>query len=130
MKPRYLLFSVLLMSALTSCSVYENQRLTRTELYFGLSRPDGSLISGKDWQAFADTVIAPTFSLGSTIVDGSGQWLGNKGQLISEPSKVLIVFLKMNKTNSRKIEQVRQKYKTYYQQEAVMRVDKKMRVGF
>lgn len=130
MKPYYLALLLLFMVAATSCSVYEAQRFTRTELYFGLSRPDATLISEADWQAFADTVITPTFTEGSTIVSGQGQWLGNNGTLVTEPSKVLIVFSKMNKTRSRQIEQVREKYKRYYKQEAIMRVDKKMRVGF
>jgi len=123
-------FWVVFTTTLTSCAVYDSQRLTRTELYFGLSKPNGAYISETDWQAFADSVITPAFPLGSTIVNGSGQWLGNNGRLISEPSKVLIVFSKMTKTQSRKIEQVRQQYKTLFKQEAVMRVDKKMRVGF
>ncbi|PSJ73226.1 DUF3574 domain-containing protein [Sphingobacteriales bacterium UPWRP_1] len=114
----------------TSCLVYESHRLTRTELYFGLAKPDGTYITEKDWQVFADSVITPAFSEGSTIINGSGQWLGNNGRLISEPSKVVIVFSKMSKKQSRKIEQVRQQYKTLFKQEAVMRVDEKMRVGF
>lgn len=130
MKQTYFLLVLFCAANFTSCSVYEGHRLTRTELYFGLSKPDGTFIAEKDWQAFADSVITPTFSEGSTIVNGSGQWLGNNGRLISEPSKVLIVFSKMSKKQSRKIEQVRQQYKTLFKQEAVMRVDEKMRVGF
>ena len=104
--------------------------MTKTELYFGLSKPDGSLISSTAWQSFADTVIAKTFTEGSTIIDGQGQWLGHNGTLVSEPSKILIILSKLTPERSRQIEAVREKYKKYYQQEAVMRVDEQLKVAF
>ena len=56
--------------------------MTKTELYFGLSKLDGSIIALKDFQAFADTVIAKTFAEGSTLIDAHGQWLGQDGNLV------------------------------------------------
>jgi hypothetical protein len=115
---------------LTSCSHFQSQTMTRTELFFGLSKPNGGSVSSSDFQAFADTVITKNFSEGSTIIDAKGQWLGNNGTLISESSKVLVLVSKMDKKQSEKIEMVREKYKKYFQQESVLRVDSKVKVGF
>jgi len=88
------------------------------------------MISSSAWQAFADTVIAKTFPEGSTIIDGQGQWPGHNGKLVSEPSKILIVLSKLTPERSQQIESIREKYKKYYQQEAVMRVDEQLKVAF
>jgi Protein of unknown function (DUF3574) len=122
---------ILLLFLLSSCMMpFKSQRMTRTELFFGLSKPDGGIIAAQDWQAFADTVISKTFPDGSTLVDARGQWLGTDGKTISESSKILILVSKMNASQTAKIEEVRNKYKKYFQQEAVLRVDDKVRVGF
>lgn len=115
---------------ISACSVFKGQKMTKTELYFGLSKPDGSMVSNKDWQAFADTVITKTFIQGSTLIDARGQWLGNDGKLISESSKILIIISKLNQEQSKQINLVREKYKKYFQQEAVLRVDKRVKVEF
>ncbi|MFN8346853.1 MAG: DUF3574 domain-containing protein [Spirosomataceae bacterium] len=113
-----------------ACATFRGEKMTKTELYFGLSKPDGSMVSEAAFQAFADTVIAKTFTEGSTILNGKGQWLGHNGQLVSEPSKILIVLTKLTPERSRQIELIREKYKKYYQQEAVMRVDEPLKVSF
>lgn len=115
---------------LTSCSHFPSQTMTRTELFFGLSKANGGSVSSSDFQAFSDTVITKNFSEGSTIIDAKGQWLGNDGRLVSESSKVLVLVSKMDKKQSKKIEMVREKYKKYFQQESVLRVDSKVKVGF
>ena len=119
-----------IMFILGSCTVFKGQKMTETELFFGLSKSNGQIISTKDWQAFADTVIAKTFIEGSTIIDARGQWLGQDGKLVSESSKMLIVISKLNAERSKQINLVREKYKKYFQQESVMRVDKPVRVEF
>ena len=119
-----------IMFILGSCTVFKGQKMTETELFFGLSKSNGQIISTKDWQAFADTVSAKTFIEGSTIIDARGQWLGQDGKLVSESSKMLIVISKLNAERSKQINLVREKYKKYFQQESVMRVDKPVRVEF
>lgn len=115
---------------LGSCIVFKGQKMTKTELFFGLSKPGGQIISTKDWQAFADTVIAKIFTEGSTVIDVRGQWLGQDGKLVSESSKMLIVISTLSSERSKQIDLVREKYKKYFQQQSVMRVDKAVRVEF
>lgn len=124
------LFFLGIIFVLSSCTIFKGQKMTKTELFFGLSKPDGQVISTKDWQAFADTVIAKTFTEGLTIIDARGQWLGQDGKLVSESSKMLIVISILSSERSKQIDLVREKYKKYFQQESVMRVDKPVRVAF
>lgn len=123
-------FFLTLLSSLGGCMTLKGKKMTKTELYFGLTKPDGSIIDKPDFQAFADTVISKTFTEGCTILDGQGQWLGFNGKLITEPSKIVIVISKLSAQRSRDIEQIRAKYKKYYQQESVMRVDELLKVNF
>jgi hypothetical protein len=124
------LFILVILFLISSCAVFKGKKMTQTELYFGLSKNDGSLILSKDWQAFADTVIAKTFSDGSTLLDAHGQWLSDEGKLISEPSKVLVIISKLDPAYSKQIDLVREKYKKYFQQKSVLRVDKRVRAEF
>ncbi|MES2517760.1 MAG: DUF3574 domain-containing protein [Bacteroidota bacterium] len=121
---------ILIIFVANACTVFQGQKMTKTELFFGLSKPNGAIVSSADWQAFADTVIAKTFSEGSTIVDARGQWLGNDGKLVSESSKVLILVSKLTPERSKGIELVREKYKKYFKQESVLRLDGRVKVGF
>lgn len=115
---------------LGSCTVFKGQKMTKTELFFGLSKSDGQIISSKDWQAFADSVIAKTFTDGSTLIDARGQYLEEDGKLISESSKMLIIVSNLDSKRSKQINLVREKYKKYFQQKSVMRIDKPVRVEF
>jgi hypothetical protein len=124
------LFILGLIFILGSCTTFKGQKMTKTELFFGLSKPNGQIISAKDWQAFADTVIAKTFTKGSTVIDARGQYLEEDGKLVSESSKMLIIVSKLSSERSKQIDLVREKYKKYFQQESVMRVDKTVRVEF
>lgn len=114
---------LLLFFTISSCTIFKGQKMTKTELFFGLSKSNGEIISNQDWQAFADSVIAKTFSEGSTLIDARGQWRNEDGKIISEPSKVLILISRISTARSKQIDLVREKYKKYFQQSSVLRVD-------
>lgn len=128
---RKIIPAILIIAAIvTSCSAGKTMKFTKTELFFGLSVPDGTKVTAQQFQAFSDTVIAKSFSEGSTIFDAKGQWLGNNGVLVSEDTKVVIVLNKMTPETSRKIDEIREKYKKYFKQEAVLRIDAKVKGAF
>lgn len=116
------LLAVLLVGCITSRKTY-----TRVELYFGQSRPDGSLIAAADWQAFSDSVITPVLPEGLSVADVHGQWKEASGKVISEPSKVVLAFVPLTKERSQAIDCIRQKYCRYFRQESVMRVDSRVK---
>src|SRR5438105_1109550 len=66
--------------------------MQRTELFFGLSVPDGGQISEQAWQTFVDETISPRFPDGFTVIDGVGQWRESSGKIARERSKILLVL--------------------------------------
>lgn len=97
----------------------------RTELYFGMRKPDKAMISELEWSIFVDDVITPRFPEGFTVVEGKGQWRNKEGKIAKENSKVLIVVYRrdLRKEAGRKLDEIRSEYKTRFDQESVLRVD-------
>ena len=62
----------------------------KTELYFGLLKPDGTSVSGEEWQAFVDKSVCPLFE-GFTVVDAVGQCKNADGKIVKEATKMLII---------------------------------------
>lgn len=110
------------------------EKFLRTELYFGRSRPDGSIVSDADWKSFLAETVTPRFPDGFTILGASGQYREKSGRIISEPSQVLIFLYpeKTKKESRAKIEEIRTAYIKRFDQESVMRIDliKKVDVSF
>ena len=106
------------------------QALTRTELYFGLSRPDGGEVTGADWNAFLNDTVTPLFPAGLTVIDAHGQWREDSGKIAREPSRILLLIHPPTPEADEKIEQIRALYKQRFSQEAVMRTDTRHRVSF
>lgn len=103
----------------------------RTELYFGSSKPDGSVVSEKKFQRFVDEEITPRFPDGLTVLTGNGQFRISSGVIIKERSMVLILFYPPDMQNAdQNIEQIREAYKRAFQQESVLRVDSQATISF
>ena len=103
---------------------------SRTELYFGLSRPDGPDITDGEFRSFLDAVVTPRFPDGLTLLTGDGQFRGSTGIIVQERSKLLILFYPWSNARHRGIERIRALYKRDFHQEAVLRVDAESCVSF
>ena len=113
---------------LCSCST---TRMVETDLYFGQTRPDGSAITEMEWQNFRDNQIAKVFNKGCTVIKASGNWLDPEThKLITEPSYLVINHHKKSSEISQQIDSLRYWYKTMFQQQSVLRVDKKSEASF
>ena len=97
----------------------------RTELFFGTSKPDGTVVSDEEWGRFLDQEITPRFPDGLTVLTGYGQFRNAAGTIIRERSFVLILLYpsETRRNAGAKIEQIRTAYKARFQQESVLRVD-------
>jgi Protein of unknown function (DUF3574) len=95
--------------------------LVRDVLYFGRNRPDGGQVSDADWQAFLDEVVTPRFPAGLTVVEATGQWKGQSGQVERERAEVLTVLHAGDAPARRAVADVAAEYKRRFQQEAVLR---------
>ena len=111
-----------------SCS---SQRMVETQLYFGQAKPTGGMVSESEWNLFKENYISKVFKEGSTIVNVTGNWYDpEKHKLITEPTYQVIYLYKPSKNTSRQIDSLRYWYKTLFQQQSVLRVDKKVNVNF
>ncbi|MBD2776848.1 DUF3574 domain-containing protein [Iningainema tapete] len=104
--------------------------LTKDELYFGLSKPSGNMISEDEWQLFLRGVITPRFQDGLTVMDAYGQYLNGSGTLTREKTKLIVLIYENSPTKKSQIEEIVSRYKQTFQQESVLRVTSTVRVSF
>jgi hypothetical protein len=91
----------------------------RTTLYFGLSRPSGS-ISGSQWQSFLRTEVTPRFPDGLTVWEADGQWRGSGGHISRERAKVLLLVHDETPAVRAALSAIVQAYKKSFQQDSVL----------
>ena len=81
-----------------------------------------------------DKEVTPRFPDGLTVLTGFGQFREANGETVQETSFVLILLYPREtaKDSSAKIEEIRTRYKEYFEQESVLRVDdpRPVRVSF
>ncbi|MEV6400152.1 DUF3574 domain-containing protein [Streptomyces sp. NPDC051907] len=97
-----------------------------TRLFFGTERPDGGPdVTDRQFMAFVDRSVTPSFPAGLTVQDGRGQWRDANGTIERERSYELILLYPAGEARAldKKIERVRDAYKKAYGQESVARLD-------
>jgi hypothetical protein len=91
----------------------------RTTLYFGLSRPKGS-ISELEWQIFLRDEVTKRFPDGLTVWQAEGQWLNPAGIIDHEQSKVLLLVHADSAAARQSVQAVIQAYRKAFEQESVL----------
>ena len=123
---QYTLFFVCLL--LGACTT---GRMTETVLYFGQAKPGGGMVTESEWNRFKEERVAAVFKEGSTVVSATGHWFDpDKRQLITEPTYLVVHYHKPSKQLSRQIDSLRYWYKSLFQQQSVLRVDRKAKASF
>ncbi|MGB7412736.1 MAG: DUF3574 domain-containing protein [Thermosynechococcaceae cyanobacterium] len=115
------------------CKAIPSSRLfARTELFFGLSKQDNSEISEVEFQHFLAQEVTPRFPDGLTLLTGRGQFKNSSGLIIKEPTQLLILLYPFEQfsNNSQEIQEIRNAYKTIFQQESVLRTDEFSCISF
>lgn len=107
----------------TDCNGRGGKSVARTELFFGLTRPDGSIVSAEEFQRFVDREVTPRFPDGLTLLGGYGQFRNARGITVKEGSKMLILLYAHDHDSHHKIESIRDAYARNFHQESVLRVD-------
>jgi hypothetical protein len=102
----------------------------KTELYFGMAKPDGTRVSVDEWRAFLDREISPRFPDGLTVLEAEGQYMSKNLGLIREPTRILILLHRPTVTADTLIERIRSLYQLHFQQESVLRVSTPAGVSF
>lgn len=104
---------------------------SRTELYFGSSRPDGTVVDDVEFAKFVDAEVTKRFPDGLTLLTGYGQFKNSAGTIIKEKSFVLILFYPGNTIDAnKKIQEIREAYKAANYQESVLRADNYSIISF
>src|SRR5688572_30365603 len=108
-----------------------SSRMMETQLYFGQSKPSGGSVTETEWNQFKENYISKVFKEGSTVINVSGNWYDpDARKLITEPTYQVIYLYKRSPTVSKQIDSLRYWYKKLFQQQSVLRVDKKVRARF
>lgn len=98
----------------------------RTELFFGGSRPDGTVITPAQFELFLDKEVTPAFPDGLTWLEAHGQWMGGK----ENSYQLILLYPYTNRKANKDIEEIRTDYKRQFQQQSVLRADSVERVSF
>ena len=107
----------------STCAV--GDAMVETQLYFGMSKPKGGTVSGRDWDAFVAREVSPRFPEGFSVIDGAGFWRDGRTQkTISEKSKVVVRLHPASADADQAIGGIVDAYKRAFDQEAVLRVDR------
>jgi hypothetical protein len=113
---------------LFSCS---SGRMIETSLYFGQSKPDGSMITEKEWNSFKENYISIVFKEGSSVFNATGNWMDTTTKrLMTEPTYVVTYYYKKSPAVSKQIDSLKYRYMKLFQQQSVLRVDKKAKAVF
>lgn len=91
----------------------------RTTLYFGGSRPRGS-VSELEWQLFLRDEVTPRFPNGMTVWDAEGQWRGPAGEIGHERTKVLLLVHPDTDAARQAIRAVIDRYRKAFEQQSVL----------
>ena len=110
--------------------VLNGELFMRTELLFGMSRSSGPDITEEEFQTFIDAQVTPRFPDGLTVISGNGQFKDASGTIVQEKSKLLVLLYPFSRPSSSLVEQVRDDYKTMFQQQSVLRIDEGSCVSF
>ena len=105
--------------------------MSRTELFFGLSRSGQPDVSEAEFQSFLETEVTPRFPQGYTVLNAEGRWRDvDTGVTIKEPSRILVLIYSPSAESAHQIENIRTTYKNRFNQQAVLRTDDTHRGSF
>jgi Protein of unknown function (DUF3574) len=104
--------------------------MTRLEMLFGTTRPNGPPITDDEWGSFIDAEVTPRFPAGLTVLRGPGQWRERGGTVSREHSRILVIWYEPTSQHDTSVEAIRSAYKTQFDQESVMRVEGSSCVSF
>lgn len=91
----------------------------RTTLYFGLSRPKGS-VSELEWQLFLRDEVTKRFPDGLTAWQAEGQWLTPTGSIDREQTKVVLLVHPDTAAARQSVQAVIQAYRKTFDQQSVL----------
>jgi hypothetical protein len=96
------------------CSV-----MLRAELFFGLSRKDGTIVTEMEWDAFVVRELITRFPAGMTIMTGDGHYASTLCS-IEEKSRIVTILHPDGNDFITGVREVRNAYERLFKQECVL----------
>lgn len=105
--------------ALATCPVGLKPQRT-VQMVFGRDIGEKVGVSETDWKGFVDREVATRFPAGFTVIDAVGQWRGENGEPVREPSKVLLIVLSGAPHEGERLAGLARAYKRQFHQQSVL----------
>ncbi len=102
------------------CSSGE-QPVVLDSLYFGTAKP-GGVVTAEEWTVFLEETVVPDFPEGLTSWTAAGRWGNSAGLVERETSYLLQLAHNGSQEKDRAVQRIIHRYKSGFQQEAVMRI--------
>lgn len=125
---RWMAASVVLASAqlLSACMILPQacappaESMVTAELLFGRNIGDRLGVSDAAFADFLAREIAPRFPDGLTVLDGRGQWRGERGRIVREPSKLVLLTFRDDSKRRESLSTIVEAYKNRFRQQSVL----------
>src|SRR5262245_58039073 len=105
----------ILLILLSGCIACSTSKYVETSVYVVQSKPDGGMVSEKEWNSFKESNISKVFKEGSSVVSLSGNWYDTAARkLITEPTYMVSYYYKKSATISKQIDSLRAWYKQLF----------------
>lgn len=89
------------------------------------------MVNENDWNRFKENYLSRVYKEGYSVVSLQGYWQDPVTfKMVTEPTYQVIYYHKTSATISRQIDSLRYWYKQLFQQQAVLRVDRKVITAF
>jgi hypothetical protein len=104
--------------------------MQQIELMFGRNIGGHLGVSETAWSRFLAREVAPHFPHGLSVLDAAGQWQDERGRLVHEPSKLLIIVTADEMAARDKIASIVAKYKQLFRQRSVGMISRPVCAAF
>jgi len=98
----------------------------KSEVYFGLRKPDGSLVDEQAWQTFVTEVVVPRFPAGLTVLEGAGRSGGSPERL--NPTRILIVVHPAGEDAQSRMREIKAEYRKRFGGAGIFHTDQPVRI--
>lgn len=102
----------------SGCGAVSKARV-RTTLYFGTTRPKGT-VSELEWQLFLRDEVTARFPDGLTVWEAEGQWKAPDGVIAHERAKVLLLVHAETAAARSAVQALIARYRTQFEQQSVL----------
>jgi Protein of unknown function (DUF3574) len=111
----------LLSAGCTTKSAKSSQtQWTRSEIYCGLDKPAGGVVTDTEFADFLSKVVTPAFPAGMTVLDAYGQMQDSSKNIVKQHTRVILLVHEKSQANSDAIQKVISSYRSTFSNPQVM----------